>query len=166
MKHQNTHLTGLALISLTILLFDCCQNESRPTVRANTNSNVKETRLGESKYYLQLPDKFDLSEARGKEGQLGYNIIPKDSSSTMFGFIEIEEGNPIIGESSSTDTTRYERVQSYLLSKEVNWTIHKTETQYYVASSSNNGSLRANASSKNRNEIDSLISIIATLKTR
>ena len=166
MINRNYYFTRLLQISLTILVLGSCQSESYPTIGANTNRNVKETRLGESKYYLLLPDKFDLSEARGKEGQLGYNIIPKDSTSTMYGFIEIEKGNQIVGERLPSDTIRYEYIQSYLLAEKVKWTIHKTETHYYVASSSSYGNLSANASSKNRNDIDSIISIIATLKKK
>ena len=113
-----------------------------------------------------LPGNFELlEEARGIEGQLGYNIIPKDSSSTAFGFIEIQHGRPI-GDNSRLDKSAKLFAKSYLSDKKVNWTIYKTETGYFIAFTTEDGDINANVSSKKRTEIDSLISIIATLKER
>jgi hypothetical protein len=115
-----------------------------------------ETRLGESNYFIQLPDAFKLIEARGKEGELGYHIIPGDNSSTMLGFIEIEHGDPIGGKPLDTSSSQ-EIITTYFLGKKVHWRINKTETGYFAASTDEKGDLNANASSKRRNEIDSLI---------
>jgi len=126
-----------------------------------TNIPVSETRLGNSKYFIQLPDAFEISEARGKEGQIGYNITPKDSTSTMLGFIEIKPGNPI-GNISPDEGSTNEIVASYLLNKKVQWKVHKTEAGYFRASTNEKGDVNASAFSKNRYEIDLLISIIKT----
>ena len=144
---------------LFLLIFICsaCSN--------NPGKPVNETRLGESNYYIQLPGDFDISEARGKEGQLGYNITPKDSTSTMFGFIEIKAGNPI-GNNPPDDGSTNEIVASYLLDKKVQWKVHKTETGYYEAFTNEPGDINARASSKNRYEIDLFISIVKTLRQK
>ncbi|MBS1655973.1 MAG: hypothetical protein JSU05_14065 [Bacteroidetes bacterium] len=134
-------------------------------MHSNSISGIYETRLGQSNYYILLPGTFLLSEARGKEGQLGYNIIPKDTSSTMFGFIEIKQGHPI-GYISINEGSPKETISSYLLNKQVQWNIYITQTGYFDASTDEKGDLNASASSKKRNEIDSLISIISTLKQK
>jgi hypothetical protein len=133
-----------------------------PFIKANTKGNLKEKRLGESNYYLMLPINFELSEARGKEGGLGYNIIPRDPSSTILGFIEIEHGNPMGGPLFPQSKFF---AKSNLLDKIVEWEINK-EGGYYYAFSKKNGNLSATAFSQNLNEIDSLISIISTLKQK
>lgn len=142
-----------------------CQFGQLPVIQPNTGSDLKEARLGESNYYLLLPDRFELSEARGKEGQLGYNIMPGNPSSTMFGFIEIRRGQPI-GDPLSVSRTAKAFAKSAFLDKEIPWTINKTETGYFEAFTTENGDLNARVSSKNREEIDVLISIIATLKKK
>ena len=163
---QKKFLLGLKLIfiSFSILWFNAC--EQVPFIEANNKSGLKETRLGESKYYLLLPENFKLSEARGKEGQLGYSLIPIDTSSTMFGFIEIRHGNPIGGDSLFSNKNDKIFAESYLLNKKVSWTINQSETGYFTAFTTENGDLNARVSSKNRNEIESLISVIATLKEK
>jgi hypothetical protein len=163
----------LPFVCLLIYCLSCAdttnQNHSvdKNEITINTNSRVdtNEVRLGESNYFIQLPDTFIISEARGKEGQLGYNIIPKDTSSTMYGFIEIRHGNPI-GKISLFDGPPKEVISSYLLGKKVEWKIYKTETGYFDASTNEKGDLNANASSKNRNQIDSLVYIISTLRQK
>ena len=141
------------------------ENKNEIAIKTNSTADIHEARLGESNYFIQLPDIFKISEARGKEGQLGYNIIPKDTSSTMFGFIEIRHGNPI-GDISQYGGPPTEIISSYLLDKKVEWKIYKTETGYFDASTNEKGDLNANASSKNRNQIDSLVSIISTLRQK
>ena len=133
--------------------------------KPNLRAGIQETRLGESNYFILLPDKFQISEARGKEGQLGYNIMPKDISSTMFGFIEIRHGKPI-GDRSLYDGKPTEIISSTLLGKKVDWKIYKSERGYFDASTNEKGDLNASALSKNRNEIDSLVSIICTLRLK
>jgi len=135
------------------------------SIATGTHPNIRETRLGESNYFLQLPGTFKLFEAQGKEGQLGYGIIPEDNSSTMLGFIEIKHGDPI-GEKPVDNSSPQEIISAYFLDKKVLWRIYKTETGYFVASTDEKGDLNANASSKRRNEIDSLIMSIATLRQK
>ncbi len=134
-----------------------------PFIKANSRSDLQEVRLNKSNYYLQLPPNFKLIEVEGKEGGLGYDIISKNNSSTMFGFIEIEKFN-IIGV-SPLDKTAKTFAESNLFNKTVKWTIHKTENGYYNADTQEKD-LNATAFSKKRNEIDTLISIIATVKQK
>ncbi len=137
-------------------------------IRPHVITNSKEVRLGESNYYLQLPDNFKISEDSGKEGGLGYGITPKDVSSTSIGFVSIRNNNGINdpADTSSIDTTAKVFASSYFLNKVVKWNISKTITGYFEACTITTGNLNAWASSKRRNEIDSLISIIATLKEK
>ncbi|MEP6845078.1 MAG: hypothetical protein ABI861_03715 [Panacibacter sp.] len=72
-----------------------CSNNKPATIETNTETDLPKTQPGDLKYYLRSPNAFEMTEGRGKEGQLGYNIIPKDTSSKMFAFIEIEHGRSI-----------------------------------------------------------------------
>lgn len=148
-------------ISFLFLCLNSCKNDDLPFIEASTSSNLKETRLGESNYYLLLPDNFGISEAKGKEGQLGYNIIPQDTSSTMFGFVEIESGHHSIGGGETEEGVKG-FLRSAFLNKKTTWKLYQTETKYFEANTQK-GDISANVSSKNRSEIDSLIAIIATL---
>lgn len=142
-----------------------CQNqdEQLPFIDAITNEKLIELKLGESDYYFKIPDGFEVTEARGKEGQLGYNIIPTDSTSTMFGFIEIESGRPIGNGSTTESSAKY--VQSLFLNKKTTWSISKEESGYFTAYTQKEN-ISSDVSSKSKYEIDRLISIIATLTRR
>jgi hypothetical protein len=151
----------LVFLFYSFYLVSCqSQNEQLPFIEAITNEKLIEVKLGESDYYLKIPDGFEVTEARGKEGQLGYNIIPNDSISTMFGFVEIESGRPIGGGFSGKSSNKY--VQSLFLNKKTTWKIYKEESGYFTAHTKK-GDISSDVSSKSKNEIDSLISIIATL---
>lgn len=147
-----------------VTVFNSCQEQNLPIIQSIKTKDIKEVRLGESNYYLLLPNNFEISEAQGKEGSLGYDIFPKDTSLTMFGFIDIRHGNPI--GSNSEDNSAKVFAISNLSDKKVKWKIYQTETGYFNAFTSESGDLNATASSKNRIEVDSLISIIATLKRK
>lgn len=160
-KQNNIHLIlRISFIGLLFFSLGSCQNNDTPFIEASINGNLKETRLGESNYYLFLPENFEISEARGKEGQLGYDIIPHDTSSSMSGFVEIEPGNPIRGE--ETDEGLKGFLSSIFLNKKTIWKLCQTETKYFEANTQR-GDISVSVISKNRNEIDSLIAIIATL---
>ena len=170
-KHNMQNIQGVLHFGLTLLLafllsgvFNSCQDDDLPFLPAIKSSGLKEIKLGQSDYYLHLPESFKISEARGKEGQWGFNIIPTDTSSTMFGLIEIRSGNPIGGESEDKSAEKF--ALSYLAEKKVEWKIHQTKSGYFNAYTSENGDLNAKVSSKNRKDIDSVISIIATLKKK
>ena len=151
------------LIGFLSLSIASCQHQKIPAIEASS-SNSPETRLGETDYYLRLPDSLLLSEARGKEGQLGYNILPTDSSSTLHGFIEIIKGRPVGGRNTGSGAKVF--ATSYLAGNKVNWEIYQTETGYFTAFTNEAGDLNAEVSSKTRAEIDNLVSVIATLRKK
>lgn len=159
-------MTRFLLFCFAFVHFSCA-NTNRPnrTINQNEEPGAVETRLGQSNYFILLPATFSLSEARGKEGQLGYNIIPRDTGSTMFGFIEIRHGHPIGGDSIH-DGPPKETVSSNFLNKQVQWNVYVTEAGNFSAYTNEKGDLNAWASSKKRNGIDSLIAIISTLKQK
>jgi hypothetical protein len=156
----------LGFLSCFIIYLGCTgTTKKNHTTNANLRAGIHETRLGKSNYIIQLPGTFGLIESRGKEGQLGYDIIPKDTTSTMWGFIEIRHGHPI-GDISIYNSPPTEVISGFLLENEVKWEIHKSETGYFNAATNKKGDLNARAFSKKRNEIDSLISIIGTLRQK
>lgn len=153
----------IRLVLVGLLLWTC--NCSRgPFIGASGDADLKEYRLGQSRYYVSLPDGFQITEAHGKEGQLGYSLKPNDPSSTMYGFIEIEAGMGVKGDKLEP-TGPVEYARSYLMNKSVTWTIERTSKGYLYANTDESGDLNAKASSKDRDELDRMISLIATLRT-
>jgi hypothetical protein len=162
----NRFLRHILFLTVSILIvFFSCQAQNLPFISAINKGDLKEVRLGNSNYYLLLPVNFKISEARGKEGQLGYNIISKDSSSTIFGFIEINHGHPV-GNNLHNDLNSKPFAESLLANKKVQWKIAITENGYYQAYTSENSDLNAHGSSKLKTDIDTLISIVASLKKK
>jgi hypothetical protein len=167
-------MTRLLLLSVVLVFASCATNDSQVKAGPQEDSTVNqskpaedglETRLGESNYFIILPKAYAISEARGKEGQLGYNIMPKDTASTAFGFIELEHGRSI-GGFSRGDALAKDSVQTDLAGKKVQWMIYETESGYFEATTAEQSSLNARASAKSRSELDSLVTIISTLKLK
>lgn len=158
---NNLHLL---LFTILLLVFASCGGEQPlQNIAAAVNSSFKESRLGESNYYVSIPDNYQINEARGKEGQLGYSIIPNDGESGAHGFIEIRRGYPIGVEPSKTAKTF---ATSKLAGNDVVWFYDQTETGYFNAFTNERGDLNAKASSKELSEVEVIISIIANLRQK
>ncbi len=150
-------------VAVLFLLVSCVVEESLPKIASVTNSSFKEIRLGESNYYVSIPESYQVNEARGKEGQLGYSIMPKDGELGASGFIEIRRGSPIGVEPSKTAR---KFAVSKLAGKDVVWFVDQTESGYFNAFTDEEGDLNAKASSKEPGEIETMISVIADLKQK
>ena len=153
---------------LLITLISSCYNSrhtyiERPLPQTKIGNNANEVQLGDSKFYLKVPDNIKVIEARGKEGQHGFNILPKDTSSKMYGFIEVAHGHPI-GDSSINECKNAEKaIQSIFLNVQVLWTICVTQTGYFNAKTNGYEGITAYAYSDKRKEVEDMISIIGTL---
>ncbi len=163
MKNIYKPIRHLCLLTLVLALHSC-EDSNLPFIEASKNKALKEIRLGESDYYLNLPTSFKLEEVRGKEGQLGYEIVPLDTSTGMSGFIEIQYGSPI-GKTYRGGPGEL-IAKSNLLNKKVEWIMEDPFKGYLYAYTDENGDFNANVSARTRYEIDSLISWISTLKTK
>jgi hypothetical protein len=129
-------------------------------VQVGCNSDDSIVRLGSSRYYLRLSNDLTISEAKGKEGQLGYNIIPKDTASHLFGFIQIKRGNPVGGPSRSFDPKEY--INANLLGKEIIWMVEEPGPGYFFGRMSQD-KISAWISSNDRNGLERLIKLFSTL---
>ena len=155
----------LATLCFLIILFSCNQNPLKyRLIEATKSQDVNESRLAETDYYINIPETMQIEIARGKEGQIGYSFVPKDSSMTLFGFIEIDFGQRL-GDRDSDWGTLIEKVQSNLLNRQAIWKIYQTETGRYVAESSIK-KIYAKVSSDTKSGVDSGISIISTLNRK
>jgi hypothetical protein len=151
-----------------VIIISCSYSKhasiERPLPKTKIGYNANEIRLGTSEFYLIVPDDIEVTEGRGKEGQLAYNLFSKDSSSKMFGYIEIEHGYPINQIKHCENPKEY--TYSIFLKSKVKWTICETQMGYsYIETIGYNG-ISAGAFSNNKNELDSLISIIGTLSEK
>ena len=151
-----------ALLSGAIILNSCAQSHQQ-VIAAQPGEFQKTLPLGNTEYSIELPDSFRIEEANGKEGQLGFSIIPLNENSNMHGFIEILKGNPHL---ANDETKKEVFCKSVLNGESVTWTIYKTETDYLYAESSEVGELSATAVSKDKTEVELLIRIISTLKMK
>ncbi|HQZ97359.1 MAG TPA: hypothetical protein PLP21_13640 [Pyrinomonadaceae bacterium] len=161
MKSSTVHIH---LLIVALLLFSAgCGPQALRVVMPSTEAGLVETRLGESNYYISIPETLRVAEARGKEGQLGYNILAKDPASDLYGFVEIKKGQGI---HSGSDTETKPFLRSRLIKDDVVWSVVKTSTGTLTAATNETGDLNARASSKNENGLERMIAIIATLRTK
>lgn len=137
----------------------------KPLPSKKIGTNINEVKLGDSKFYLRIPDSFNVIEARGKEGQHGFHILPKDTSLKMSGFIEIQHGHPIIDSNESLGTLTG-HIQSTFLNVPIKWVIYFSKSKFYYAETPVIEGISASAFSGKRDDIDSLISIVQTLVER
>lgn len=155
------------LLYFLFFLFTISCNESNlKLIEKATYSNLKEEQLGQSEYYVKYPSNMFIEEAKGKEGQVGYGLWQIDSImryKSFSGFIEIEHGNPIGGQTDIENIV--EKVRSIIHNKSVDWKIGITETGYYEATAFWN-KLTLNASASRREGLDSMIAILSTLSSR
>ncbi|HEY6062447.1 MAG TPA: hypothetical protein VIV35_02490 [Chitinophagaceae bacterium] len=151
----------MKLFFLFILFSFGCSGQEYRLIEVNKESGLNKVRLGHTDYYIRIPNTFEVTENHGKEGQIGYGIDSKGTSSNSYGFIEIDLGQRTSDRSDDWGIIK-EKVQSNLLGRQTTWKIYQTETGYWGAIALQ-GKIYARVSSKNKNEIDSLISIISTL---
>ena len=150
-----------------ILLIISCQESNLKFIDTASYSNLKEERLGQSSFYVKFPPTMFIDEARGKEGQLGYGLWQIDSINRYIspsGFIEIEHGRPV-GGGPDCDLS-IDKARSNFLGGTIKWTICKSENGNYYSAIAKHGELRLEASSRTRTGLDSMIAIIATLKSK
>src|SRR5436190_14796718 len=152
---------NMKLFFLLILFSFGCSGQEYRLIEVNKGGGFNKVRLGQTDYYLRIPNIFEVTENHGKEGQIAYGIDSKDTSSNSYGFIEIDLGQRT-GDRSDDWGILKEKVRSNLLGRQTTWKIYQTETGYWDAITLI-GKIYAQVSSKNKNEIDSLISIISTL---
>ena len=156
-------LPAFWVFCLSCLILNSCAQSHQQVIAAQPGEFQKTLPLGNTQYSIELPDSFRIEEANGKEGQLGFSIIPLSENSSMQGFIQILKGNPHLAD----DKIKKEVFcTSFLNGKPVMWSIYKTETDYLYAESSEVGELSATAVSKNKTEVELLIRIISTLKMK
>ena len=150
-----------------LLLAVSCNEFALKFIDTASYPNLREERLGQSSYYVKIPSTMFIEEARGKEGQLGYGLWLTDSINryvSPHGFIEIEHGKPI-GWHPDCDIS-IEKVRSYLLDGTVKWTICKSQSGSYFSAIANRDELTLSAESPTLTGLDSMIAIIATLRSQ
>lgn len=160
-------MTIKSFVIIFIVMAFSCQVQKLKFINSASYPDVKEERLGQSPYYMKCPSNMFIEEARGKEGQLGYGLWPIDSINRYVnpsGFIEIKPGRPT-GWKPDCDIS-VEKVRSNLLDGTITWTICKSETGNYYSAIACHNKLTLSASSGTRPGLDSIIAIIATLKSR
>ena len=149
---------------ITCLLLASCK-EKLPFIKALHQFDINEKQLGTSGYYIKLPESFNMIEVHGKEGTLIYDIVPRDTASTIFGYIILVAGKPI-GENLSERKKAVAFARSAFNDKDVKWKIYQTEAGYFDAFTDEKGDLNAGVSSKRREDVDAVISIIASLQKK
>lgn len=149
---------------LLVLFLSSCTPKTSSVLEKYKGADIVTSRLGKSQYLLHHPSIMFLEEVRGKEGQLGYGLWLKDSSSRftgMSGFVEIEHGKSIGSRENDGSTIEY--VNTVLLNKTVVWPIRKTETGYFTSFVEVNG-LYFSAFAPRRTALDTVIALLSTLE--
>jgi hypothetical protein len=155
-------------LSLTGLFLTACNNEAPDVVSVASNSNInmqsegpEEMVLGQSGYVVNLPGIYTITEAKGKEGQLGYTISSKDSSNHVFGFVEIKKGMGIIPKPAAGDKPF---LKASFNGDDTQWMMHRTETGYFEAYTPVDKDIRARVNSDREKEVRELVMLLATFR--
>jgi hypothetical protein len=150
------------LVILSFILWSC-GNKPVPLIEPRLSADLKDFPLGTTGYHVRLPYHYHLEESRGKEGQLGYSIVTGDRLSTASAFIELKKGLPVAAQ-VRTLVPGQVFARTFLLDRQVDWRIDSLETGYFEAFTYGSGDLSARISSRDRQEIDWMVSLIATLR--
>lgn len=158
------------LIAIIIFISIGCSNtknmkNEKPLLAKDLGNNTNEVTLGATGYVLKVPDGYVVVEAKGKEGQHGFHILPASSTSTVFGFIEIEHGYPIVDTTGAKDSL-LGYIKSELLNLSVKWELYLSKSKYYYAETPVVSGVSASVFSERKDDIETLISIIETLAKR
>jgi hypothetical protein len=124
----------------------------------------KEVRLGESEYFIVLPNDLKMSEARGKEGQLGYDFTSRIKGSDIFGFIEVRHGHPIGKGGLFSSSELKDSFYAPFLGIRILWRIK--ETQAGLFATTQKGNVSAFIMAEDRKSMDRLITVFSTLSER
>ena len=151
-------------------LFRCitCAETKTRFIKSADFPDLKEQLLGNTEYHVSVPNNIIIAEARGKEGQHGFNLLMRDTSKQLhgwYGFIEVESGGGIEGSYDNQDEF-VENVSSSILNKKVIWKIRKmidgSHKGYYYGVAQK-GKLSFTAQAATKSGVDSMIAIVSTL---
>ena len=165
---MNFRSSLLLLVALVGFCCISCNNDAPDVVSEASNSSInmrsegpEEMVLGQSGYIVNLPGIYTITEAKGKEGQLGYTISSQDSSNHVFGFVEIKKGMGIIPKPAAGDKP-FMNVK--FNGDETQWMMHRTETGYFEAYTPIDKDIRARVSSDREKEVRELVMLLATFR--
>ena len=160
-------LKSVSLLGLFSFLLSC-SNEAPDVVSVASNSAInmksqgpEEMVFGQSGYIVNLPGIYTITEAKGKEGQLGYTISSQDSSNHVFGFVEIKKGMGITPKSDAADKPF---MKATFNGDETQWMMHRTETGYFEAYTPIDKEIRARVNSDREQEVSELVMLLATFR--
>jgi len=102
-----------------------------------------------------------MSEAKGKEGQLGYDFVSQSKGSDMLGFIEIRHGRPIGGQDVFSSLEVKDSLYAPFLATRTLWLIK--ENPAGLLATTQKGNVSAFITTKDRKDIDRLIKVFSTL---
>ena len=111
-----------------------------------------------------------INEARGKEGQHGFDLMLRDSASQLHGLnasIEVEYGNTIEGPYEAIEDELVEFVRSTGLNRSVQWKVRKIMEGLHTGhlyARAHKGPISFTASAPTKSGLDSMIAILSTLK--
>ena len=154
--------TVIFLCIIGLISFSCINQINTPGAPLNQQ---KEVRLGKSRYYIMLPNDLKMSEARGKEGQLGYDFTSRRKESDILGFIEIEHGHPVGGQDIfSSLEGRNDSLYGIFLGTRTLWLIKVTPAGLFATTPK--GNVSAFITAKDRKDLDRLIMVFSTLSEK
>ena len=154
--------TGIFLWIIGLASYSCTSQKKSSGIPVNQQ---KEVRLGESRYFIVLPHDLIMSEARGKEGQLGYNFTSRSKGSDFSGFIEIRHGHPIVGHNIfSLVEVRKDSLYATFLGSQTLWLIKETTIGLFATTAI--GNVSAFIDAKDRKDIERMIMVFSTLTER
>jgi hypothetical protein len=152
---------GIFLLIIGLALYSCTSQKKGSGAPPNQQ---KEVRLGESSYFIDLPNDMIMSEARGKEGQLGYDFTARSQGSDFSGFIEIRHGHPIGRQDIFSSLEVKDSLYAPFLGTRTLWLIK--ENPAGLLATTQKGNVSAFITAKDRKDVDRLITVFSTLSEK
>jgi hypothetical protein len=163
--HIAKNFYRLIMAGVFLFFFVACHTAKPTRELTIVLTGLHPEKLGATGYVVNIPSNMYVEEARGKEGQLGYDILSNDSIYQLqkpSALIEVERGRPIGGRQHADDGKLTGYIQSIVFGKKTKWSLRLSETKYYTAYATRNG-LSFYAESSTTEGIDSMIAIVGTL---
>ena len=113
------------------ILFAACANTDRAKPNKNFSASLKEMQIGNSDFYISLPNSYFIQETKIKDLTI-YNLLPIDSLSQLNFTGGLYFGNSSLEFKPEGDSCQASTSHIDVLNESVNWTTYKCGSDYYI----------------------------------
>lgn len=129
MKNYKIVLGSVLLFSIVALFSSC--NNLKYKADESFLKNLKENRLGNTSYYISLPDDYILKESIGPDFNVYYFYSSDTTNKKAFSGGIYFGGYPSEFKADA-DSYKTEKISGKLLDRKINWTVFNCNEKYII----------------------------------